>query len=87
METQLAGKAGKKRKGMSRVRMHPAKQVPKFQPLVKLEEGAALTPPLVERSQRPQCFLCSFSQGECRNSFYRRGNLYVVNEIPTATSK
>lgn len=34
---------------MSRVRMHPAKQVPKFHLLVKLEEGAALTPPLVER--------------------------------------
>lgn len=64
---------------MGRDRKHPAKQVPKLRPLVRLGE-AALTPVWVgkKKSERPQRPLCPSPQGERRNSFYGRGNLYEV---------
>lgn len=59
---------------MRRVRMHPAKQVPKFQPLVKLEEGALLTPPLVERRVKGHSVSCAPSlRGSVETHFAEEG--------------
>lgn len=59
---------------MSRVRMHPAKQVPKIQPLVKLEEGDVLTPPLDGRRVKGHNVSCVSSlRGSVETHFAEEG--------------